>query len=51
MEASGDRPRQAGNFVSLDRRLRAAAAEEGFQVLPYAEEVNAAGLAWEEPYR
>jgi hypothetical protein len=33
--------RTAGaGFVTLDKRLREAAAREGFSVLPYAEEVN-----------
>lgn len=36
---SRERPRGAG-FVSMDDRLRAAAAREGFQVLPYAEDVH-----------
>lgn len=36
---SRERPRGMG-FVSLDDRLRAAAAREGFQVLPYAEDVH-----------
>lgn len=36
---SRERPRGVG-FVSLDDRLRGAAAREGFQVLPYAEDVH-----------
>lgn len=36
---SRERPRGAG-FVCMDDRLRGAAAREGFQVLPYAEDVH-----------
>jgi predicted nucleic acid-binding protein len=36
---SQERVRGVG-FVSMDDRLRGAAAREGFQVLPYAEEVH-----------
>ncbi len=39
-----ERPQRVG-FVCLDDRLRLAAAGEGFQVMPYAEEVHEAALA------
>lgn len=39
-----ERPQKVG-FVSTDGRLRAAAAAEGFQVLPYAEYVHEDDLA------
>ena len=39
-----ERPQKVG-FVSRDVRLRAAAAAEGFQVLPYAEYVHEDDLA------
>jgi hypothetical protein len=39
-----ERPQKVG-FVCLDDRLRLAAAHEGFQVMPYAEEVHELALA------
>lgn len=39
-----ERPQRVG-FVCLDGRLRLAAADEGFQVRPYAEDVHEAELA------
>ena len=52
---SRERPRGVG-FVSLDDRLRGVAAREGFQVLPYAEEVHEIQLdrdpdAWQQSVR
>ncbi len=38
-----ERPQKVG-FVCMDDRLRQAATAEGFQVLPYSEEVHEAGM-------
>jgi predicted nucleic acid-binding protein len=38
-----ERPQKVG-FVSMDNRLRQAAAAEGFLVLPYVEDVHESGL-------
>jgi predicted nucleic acid-binding protein len=41
-----DAPRRAF-FVALDNRLRTAALLEGFQVLPFMDEVHEASAEWE----